>query len=91
MPRKTQPNKRKRHYRFNGLWGTGGGLVELRAGLSALRKKLDDPNDKDEPRWVRKWIAAYEAEIAKKETGKKIKAIAKSKENRVKYKRPRSA
>jgi hypothetical protein len=65
-----------------------GGLAELRAGLSALRKKLDDPNDKDEPRWVRKWIAAYEAEIAKKEAGKKLKAIEKSKENRVKYKRP---
>jgi hypothetical protein len=91
MPRKTQPNKRKRHYRFNGLWGTGGGLAELRAGLSALLKKLDDPNDKDEPRWVRKWIATYEAEIAKKEAGKKLKAVVKSKENRVKYKRPKSS
>jgi hypothetical protein len=91
MPRKTEPNKRKRHYRFNGLWGAGGSLAELKAGLSALRKKLDDPNDKDEPRWVRKWIAAYEAEIAKKDAGKKVKAFAKSKENRVKYKRPPSA
>ena len=91
MPRKTEPNKRKHHYRFNGLWGTGGSLAELKAGLSALRKKLDDPNDKDEPRWVRKWIAAYEAEIGKKEAGKKIKAFEKSKENRVKYKRPPSA
>ncbi len=90
MPRKTEPNRRKRHYRFNGLWGTGDGLVDLRAALSRLRKKLDDPNDKDEPRWVRKWIAAYEAEIAKKEAGKKQKAVVKSKENRVKYKRPRA-
>jgi hypothetical protein len=79
MPRKTEPNKRKHHYRFNGLWGMKGGLAELRAGLSALRKKLDDPNDKDEP------------EIAKEEAGKKLKAFEKSKENRVKYKRPPSA
>ena len=50
-----------------------GGVNELRAVLETLQKKLVDPSSTDDPRWVRRWIAACEAEIAKKERGKKRK------------------
>jgi hypothetical protein len=50
-----------------------GGLDQLKAEVAKLRKKLNDADDEDDPRWVKSWIAACEAEIAKKEAGKKLK------------------
>ena len=62
------PQKSKRKYKFNGVSGIKPkdlkALKELRA---VLQKKLDSPGDPDDPMWVKGRLAAYDAEIAKKE------------------------
>jgi hypothetical protein len=74
MPRRIDPDKKKRRYRFNGIWGMKGGLIELRKELATLHRKLDDQDDIDDPIWVKHWIDAFEAEIAKKERRRELKA-----------------
>jgi hypothetical protein len=46
-------------------------LKELRLSLQG---QLDDPGDSDDPVWVKSWINAVEAEIAKKERSRSQKS-----------------
>jgi hypothetical protein len=45
-------------------------LTLVKAKRVTLLKKVNDPNDKDDPRWVTRRLAAFEAVIAKKEKSK---------------------
>ena len=67
--------KRAETYRFNG----SPHLVEksirsvsiddLVIEIGKFRRKLDDPKDKDDKRWTRRWLTRYEKELAKKRRG----------------------
>ncbi|HTM53731.1 MAG TPA: hypothetical protein VL175_06855 [Pirellulales bacterium] len=48
-------------------------MNRLEQSRAKLLKKLSDPNDKDDPKWVGRWAARVEANIAKKEKGKSQK------------------
>ncbi len=48
-------------------------LTRIKAKRVSLLKKLSDPNDKDDPRWVARRLAANEAVIVKKEKAKEQK------------------
>jgi hypothetical protein len=48
-------------------------LTRVKAKRGTLLKKLNDPNDKDDPRWVARRLAANGAVIAKKEKAREQK------------------
>lgn len=50
------------------------GLEKSRA---KLLKKLSDPKDMDDPKWVCQWLARVEVTLAKKEKAKSQKQIEK--------------
>ena len=55
MPPKSRPKKTAKH---------------AVAKRQTMLRKLGDPNDKDDPRWVKCWLLAAEVRLARKEKAK---------------------
>jgi hypothetical protein len=54
-------------------------ICELQAQVAALSRKLADPSDADDKKWVTRWLNRYEAELAKKRKGLGLKRRERSK------------
>jgi thiamine pyrophosphate-dependent acetolactate synthase large subunit-like protein len=60
--------KKSETYRFNGVWGvTPVRADELREWITKFEAKLADPDDPDDQKWTRRWLARFKKELAKKE------------------------
>ena len=52
---------------------SGRSLAELDSLHSQIERKMVDPNDCDDKRWVRRWLTRIAREIAKKSKGLEAK------------------
>lgn len=71
--------KKTEAYRFNGYPHLNShsiqsvNISDLESHIETLTKKLENPEDVDDKRWVERWLVRYKLELAKKEKGLELK------------------
>jgi hypothetical protein len=68
--------KKRRVYAFPG------GATNLEERIAKCRSKIDDPTDKDDKRWLLRWLKAAERRLAAKERSREAKLVGRIESHR---------
>jgi hypothetical protein len=62
--------KKTMRYRLNGRNGIRPARIDdLQIMIDNFQAKLNDPDDLDDKKWVKRWLDRFSVELAKKEKG----------------------